>query len=238
MDQRVIKACAVSNCDSQSSPFALENFYLPKRWFLSFLAIVLLFGFSPRAAMAAEVRPAANVEVGLPFASADFDGDHRPDFASVQRVTGSATSYWIQVRGSSSGWQLIRVFAPAGGLQIEARDVNGDHAVDLVLATAWFKDPVAIFLNDGHGRFSRAEANSFPQALNRSNGPQFSSSIQGVETPAASQRSSSSLTHEAGEFLESCPPKRWTATPNSKSFLNPFLVLRAGRAPPSEASQL
>src|SRR5271170_3994083 len=64
------------------------------------------------------------------------------------------TNYSVQLHLSSVGQHSIQLVAPAGGLQIEARDVNGDDAIDLVLTTAWLKQPVAIFLNDGHGSFS------------------------------------------------------------------------------------
>jgi hypothetical protein len=104
---------------------------------------------------------------GLSFAIADFDGDHRPDVASVQadRTGFSRSDYWIQLQLTTTGRQSFQVVASIGGLQIAARDVNGDRAVDLVLTTALLSQPVAIFLNDGHGSFSRAEPTAFPEAF-------------------------------------------------------------------------
>src|SRR5271168_4089505 len=112
----------------------------------------------------------ASAGPGLPFAVADFDGDLRPDVANVQ-VGDSASgtsSYWIQLQLSGAGRQSIQLVAPRGGLLIEARDVNGDHTVDLVFTTAWFRQPVAVLLNDGHGRFLRAEPGAFPGAFRES----------------------------------------------------------------------
>jgi len=104
---------------------------------------------------------------GLPFAIDDFDGDLRPDLASVQtgRTDFARADYWIQLQFATGGRQSFQVVASIGGLKIAARDVNGDRAVDLVLTTALFGQPVAVFLNDGHGSFSRAEPSAFPGAF-------------------------------------------------------------------------
>jgi hypothetical protein len=89
------------------------------------------------------------------FAIADFDGDQRPDLATVraERTSQPFSSYSIHLKFSASPdstWDLI---APDGGLEILARDVNGDNATDLVISTAWRHLTVAVLLNNGHGRF-------------------------------------------------------------------------------------
>jgi hypothetical protein len=114
----------------------------------------------PGLARAADIQSArgSSPRPGLPLAIADLDGDHQPDFATVEaRRSNSPTTadYWIQVRFSASERRSIHLVAPKGGLVIEARDVNGDHAVDLVLFTARLRRPVAILLNDRHGGFSK-----------------------------------------------------------------------------------
>lgn len=117
----------------------------------------------------AHAQTPANTAVSpnLPFAFSDFDGDQRPDVAVVEegRSDRSLTDYWVQLRLSALGPQAIRVVAPTGGLQIDARDVNGDDVPDLVLTTAWQKQPVAILLNDGHGSFSRIDPSAYPEAF-------------------------------------------------------------------------
>jgi hypothetical protein len=107
------------------------------------------------------------VGLGVPFAIGDLDGDLRPDLANIQtgRSDVSQTDYWIQLQLTAAERQTILVVAPTGGLQIVARDVNGDDALDLVLTTAWLKEPVAILLNDGHGVFSRVDPRAFPGAF-------------------------------------------------------------------------
>lgn len=123
--------------------------------------------FSNLRAAASPAAPAGYSFSPSQFALADFDGDVRPDLASVQTASSGEglTKYSIQLRLTKAGIQSISLVAPAGGLWIEARDVNGDHAIDLIFTTAWLKQPVAILLNDGHGRFSRAEPKTFPAAF-------------------------------------------------------------------------
>src|SRR5579863_4287515 len=131
---------------------------------LLFLALV---GGSAAASTDLERVPVASVGPGQPFAVADFDSDLHPDVASVQvgRSDSSHTDYWIQLQLTTAGHQSIKVVASIGGLQIAARDVNGDHAVDLILTTALLRQPVAILLNDGHGNFTWAAPAAFPGAF-------------------------------------------------------------------------
>ena len=52
-----------------------------------------------------------------------------------------------------------------GGLLITPRDVTGDGNLDLIVRSASSRAPVALFLNDGNGHFSRADVASFANAL-------------------------------------------------------------------------
>jgi hypothetical protein len=133
---------------------------------ISFLFFGL--GWGGTAARACAENPhAISLGPGLTFAIADFDGDLHPDFASVQAGQNrcGSSDYSIQISLSEVGRESIHLVAPVGGLVIEARDVDGDHAIDRVVSTTWRKQPVAIFLNDGHGAFSRAEITLFPEAF-------------------------------------------------------------------------
>jgi hypothetical protein len=133
---------------------------------------LLLFGFTGRGwAQAADNRGISTTSIGpgLQFAIADFDGDRRPDLAYIEAGQGGpgTNTYWLDLRLSFQGPRAIRVLAPSGGLFLEARDVNGDHAVDLVVTTAWFRQPVAVLLNNGHGTFTAAKPVEFPDAFKR-----------------------------------------------------------------------
>ena len=130
---------------------------------------LLSLGFAVAAApqALAQSHPVLSVSPDAPFAFSDFDGDLRPDLAVVEagRSDPSLTDYWVQFHLTAVGSHSIRVVAPTGGLQIAARDVNGDHAPDLVLTTSWRKLPVAILLNDGHGSFSLIDPAAYPEAF-------------------------------------------------------------------------
>src|SRR5579863_1823099 len=143
--------------------------------------LILVAALAGGGARGADSRPGVNSKtsassktstdspagLGLPFAIGDLDGDLRPDLANIQtgRSDVSQTDYWIQLQLTAAERQTILVVGPTGGLQIVARDVNGDNALDLVLTTAWLKEPVAILLNDGHGVFSRVDPRAFPGAF-------------------------------------------------------------------------
>jgi hypothetical protein len=110
--------------------------------------------------------PQSTVERRSRFAIADFDGDSRPDFATVQvgQVGAWHARYRIDFELSAGARHpIIDVTAPIGGLDIAPLDVNGDRSLDLVVTTAWLNKPVAVLLNDGHGNFSYREAAAFPR---------------------------------------------------------------------------
>jgi hypothetical protein len=209
--------------------------HLLSRFLISFLFFGLLYG-GTAARASAENPHAIALGPGLTFAIADFDGDRRPDFASIQpgQNRRGSSDYSIQLDLSELGRRSIHVVAPLGGLLIEARDVDGDHTVDLVVSTAWRKQPVAIFLNDGHGGFSRAEVTAFP----------------GVSS--ACQRNLASAPNPATDVLGMspqsgagiCPDENDSGFNGSRASLiiasttgfppDSFLTSHSGRAPPSE----
>jgi hypothetical protein len=202
-----------------------------------FLVLLLFLGFAGGSARAHEDRQnsgATLVGPGLTFAIADFDGDLLPDSASVQAEPNPSggTDYRIQLQLSAVGRQSLRLIGPSGGLSVEARDVNGDHAVDLVVSTAWHKQPVAIFLNNGHGRFSRAELSAFPRAFIHANKNWASKSEQPRASIVAPQNSRTWTCLGPGIR----PGVRSTAdsisSPRRGFHLGSFLISQAGRAPP------
>jgi hypothetical protein len=203
------------------------------------LALVLFLGFAGSSARGNEDTPcsrATSVGPGLTFAIADFDGDLLPDSASVQAGPNhfGHTDYRIQLQLSAAGRQSLRLIGPSGGLFVEARDVNGDHAVDLVVSTAWHKQPVAIFLNNGHGSFSRGEVSAFPRAFIHSNENWASKSEQprvGVVAPQNS-RTWTGLGPGIQVYVQSKADS--ISSPRRGFYSNSFLISHAGRAPPLE----
>ena len=221
--------------------------YRDARWaargsflWVSLLVLFLSAGNNIAKGGAIQSGAAASAGPGLTVAIADFDGDHRPDLASIQtgRDGCGGSAYWVQFQLSTAGRQSIQLVAPPGGLRIEARDVNGDHAVDLVFTSAWFRQPVAILLNDGHGSFSRAEPTAFPGVFsepepNWAPGRRVLPAAVGLppQSRARAEKAQKDPVHQrssAGLVLSSVP-----AFP-----ADTFLFSSAGRAPPSEVSLL
>jgi hypothetical protein len=111
--------------------------------------------------------PPTSTEVTSHFAIADYDGDRRPDLATVQagQIGSPDTRYWIGFQLSSGPRQTLGITAPTGGLKITSRDVNGDDFLDVIVTTAWTNRPVAVLLNDGHGNFTQFSPAAFPSAF-------------------------------------------------------------------------
>lgn len=186
-------------------------------------------------ATAANAKPAMLPATGsvAPFAIADFDGDQRPDLARVQvgQSNSYETQYWIQLQLTRAGRQLIGIVAPLGGLRVSASDVNGDHAIDLVLTTAWLGRPVAILLNDGHGRFTFEKPSAFPGAFRHEPGARLWNVRHARGTASAAQSRPSADTGIQAFGL--APQARARFRSDSAILLSTSQFLAQGRAPPS-----
>jgi hypothetical protein len=138
---------------------------------------LLLVVFASIVAVCLEtVTPARNVpahETGIvpEFAIQDFDGDSKPDIATVLEGRSGSVDIHYQIRFqlSSGRSQNIDLTAPMGGLDISSRDVNGDDVADVVVTTAGTNQPVAVLLNDGVGNFTASDPSAFPGAFRNSN---------------------------------------------------------------------
>lgn len=202
---------------------------------LAFL-LGLLFTL-PSSATATSHAGAPTSESQSRFAIADFDGDVRPDFASIDGdLNGSGdANYWIQLQLSAAGHQSIHLVAPAGGLSIQARDVNGDHIPDLLLATEWSKRPVAILLNDGHGDFLQVAPDAYPSAFTTANQSWSSAANELIDLfGLPSQSSASVYTAKKAPHRGRSPTARIARSKNffPSQFVSPA---NAGRAPPPNA---
>ena len=107
---------------------------------------------------------------GARFVFADLDGDQKPDLALVEMQTqrSARTNYSIHVKLSEGAESAIGVNAPLGGLQVAARDVNGDDSLDLIVTSNLDSRFIEVLLNDGRGNFSQAAPGDFPQLENDS----------------------------------------------------------------------
>jgi FG-GAP-like repeat len=139
----------------------------------AFALLCAIPGFAPCTNAAPSIPqsdPVLSMQVTSQFAIADFDGDKRPDVATIQAGAGSSrdTHYWIAFQLSGGSRQTLGITAPTGGLRITSRDVNGDSFLDVVVTTAWTNQPVAVLLNDGQGNFRTSKPSAFPGAFGTS----------------------------------------------------------------------
>lgn len=222
-------------------PKLLRHRFATVRLLCRSLCLVLFAGLLGGAAAAADVpsAPASSLGPNPPFLIADFDGDSKPDLASVQtgRTNLARTDYSVQLQLSAVGRQTFQIVAPVGGLQVVARDVNGDHVLDLVLTTTWLRQPVAILLNDGHGIFSRVDPNAFPEAFNESKtglGPTAERAMDAVCMPPQSREDICSDAELVRHFRSA---SRFVAKVFPQFRSGSFLISHQGRAPPLAISR-
>jgi hypothetical protein len=207
------------------------------------LVFTLLLGFlggSVPARPSARNSLSTSLSHGVPFAIADFDGDFLPDLISVQTGANGAdgTNYWIQLRLSAAGKQSIRLVAPMGGLSIEARDVNGDNTIDLILATAWSRKPIAIFLNDGRGNFSRVEPADFPEAFSEFAASWTSSLAAMADAVGLPSQTQDIACRQICAAQNLCLQSDSLSAAIAGFIFDSFLTSHAGRAPPAELRYL
>ena len=209
--------------------------HLLLRFIILSLFFGLVFGATVPSAFA-ENPPATSLGPGLTFAIADFDGDRLPDFASVQsrQNRGASSDYSIQIYLSEVGRQSIPINGPAGGLLIEARDVDGDHSIDLVVSTALRRQPVAIFLNDGHGTFSRAAVAAFPRAFRECETSLVPGSNETTDALGISPQPGAGICPDERDSGIDPSPANLIFVLSAGFPLDSFLMSHAGRAPPAE----
>jgi hypothetical protein len=235
-----MKDAAPWACELGSMSVLPENYR--SRWRpsgMAFLFLCLVIGLASRgkaSPVPPKSAPAHSALAASQYAIADFDGDSRPDLATVQvgQSGSSDTRYWILFRLSTGMRQTVGVTAPAGGLRISSRDVNGDSFLDVIVTTAWTNRPVAVLLNDGRGNFTRSDPSAFQEAFWTSD-TSWASTTDEIKDAAAILLPR----HPSGD----CEEKSGPSSPQSASRLlaafaiYPPLLSQAvsflGRAPPS-----
>lgn len=206
------------------------------RAFFLLFAGILTCGAASRAENQGVASNATSNFVGSAVRSTidDFDGDYHADQIAVETGTNefSGTQYWIEVRLSAAGRQIIPVFSAPGGIQVVARDVNGNGYLDLVLTASSLRRPVAILLNDGHGHFTRVNPSEFPRAFQDSDG-NWESRGHFLDDCAGLPRSLRFLiVLTPGKLWIAPTPVARLAEANLDDFLSRELAPHAGRAPP------
>jgi FG-GAP-like repeat len=200
--------------------------------FCAFGALCLLLGISGRGLAASTL----SAQVSTHFAIADFDGDSRPDLASIHVGQSSSrnTRYWIAFHLSGGGGQTVGITAPTGGLQITSRDVNGDNFPDVIITTAWTNKPVAILLNDGFGNFTTSSPAEFQSAFAAPE-TSWTPAANEIRDAAAALLFARCVAGDSGTESGSCLPSgasRLFAVRSSSASLLASVLPFIGRAPP------
>lgn len=179
--------------------------------------------------------PATAPRVTSQFAIADYDGDGRPDLATVQagQIGSSDTCYWIGFQLSRGPRQSIGITALAGGLQITSRDVNGDNFLDVIVTRAWTNQPVAVLLNDGQGNFSASSPSAFPGAFTPSEKSCGSTTDETKDATAVLLSRNPTGDCSRGRFPSPRNVTGLLVPPPSRNLFSFVVVSFLGRAPPS-----
>jgi hypothetical protein len=173
---------------------------------------------------------------GPQFVIADLDGDRKPDLALVEMgsARSASSNYSIRLQFGAGAESAIRVNAPQGGLQVAARDVNGDDSLDLVVTSNVDGRFVEVLLNDGHGNFSVAEPGAYPEVEKEAN--EFLTGPAGAVTDRATLASVRSSFGEEGAPVCECraaPTGTSIALTNEMSASRRPACSRPSRAPPA-----
>jgi hypothetical protein len=209
------------------------------------VGLLLLLVFASIIAVGVEkINPPRNTiahedghEAGIvpQFAIEDFDGDSRPDVATVSDCANGAANnhYRITFQLSRGGSQNIDLSAPGGGLELSSRDVNGDDFLDVVVTTAGTNRPVAVLLNDGAGTFTASDPSAFPGAFRNSSKfwRGLAENLQEASPAFFSRSFSSDLEASAGTF-EPLVDSRVFARHSDRVAARDAEISFRGRAPP------
>jgi hypothetical protein len=111
---------------------------------------------------------AFNPASGLELVAADFDNDQKPDGAVLigGEHSKGRRAFRIEIHLTGARNASIPFFSSETWLEIEAVDVNRDGLTDIVVEKAFSHERVKIYLNHGHGRFTKARRKAFPAPKN------------------------------------------------------------------------
>lgn len=98
---------------------------------------------------------------------ADLDGDHRADAISVEldALSRANALYSVNLKLSTGSRETIALNVPRWGIELAARDIDGDHDVDLVISNIFTHEALQVYVNLGGGVFAPADPDSFNTVL-------------------------------------------------------------------------
>ncbi len=118
---------------------------------------MLVLGCFTGAAAAAGDGVTANLltsPLAAPSVMADFDGDHKPDLATLGMLDQ------VQVQLGTAQFPVFTLLMRPSANRLSARDLDGDNDRDLVLESP-FHVPLEVWINDGAGNFEVGDLENF-----------------------------------------------------------------------------
>src|SRR5206468_8185827 len=97
--------------------------------------------------------------LGWTTAIGDLNVDGTPDLAIADRIAHRTNGYDFLIELSVSGQppDTVTFESPNDAVSISLSDVDADHDLDLVVRASLSNEPVGVWLNDGHGRFTSSD---------------------------------------------------------------------------------
>jgi hypothetical protein len=164
---------------------------MKRQWMVSALLKSALPIFTVAAGSFCLASPAQGPASPLPVRSleqlgwtvADFDGDNQPDvvISNAEGRYGYSLEFQLSAKGVGGSPILPSQPLSAFGLHLTPRDVDGDHDLDIVITVGFSRQPVAVWINDGHGRFEEGDLAAYPACISLED---FSLSPQNQPGPA------------------------------------------------------
>lgn len=194
--------------------------YNERRLTLTSLRLIFIaFATLACAASAASGFTGSSLPFNNSLLAGDLNGDRQSDLIRLRLENETATTVTYSVRVKLAGSQAeiaSQLVVDRWGVEVIPRDVDGDHDLDLVVASLITHEPLKILLNDGHGRFADAKVSDFVAALwhesgqisqsdDRSPAPVFNEEARtdgAAIAPSGSQR----LPHESSPLTSPTSP--------------------------------
>jgi hypothetical protein len=170
---------------------------------------------------------------------ADFDGDKQPDLAFADVKGRGRYALELELSTRREGTSAVRNDFPAlpsspFGLHLTARDVDGDHDLDIVITAGFAHQPLAVWINDGQGQFKEGDAAAYPAWIWHEGASVSTQSVPSSSQPLFGQNLRSGFCVDPGRALHWPVPGS-----NGKLVQRPYLLTyptladtRPARAPP------
>jgi hypothetical protein len=104
---------------------------------------------------------------------ADFDGDSKIDVVTsrAERLPGHEYSHEVSLELSGSPSTSFTFRDRYANVQLNSRDIDGDHDRDIIIRETGTSEPLAVWLNDGSGHFLEGDLEHFRAALEEHHSP-------------------------------------------------------------------